>query len=120
MTPQVRLGAHTPGGLAPAIMAIVERGVGKRPELARALRGEIELALQESAAPVRILFDNGTVLVEDGEGSAPDVRIRGALSDLVSLMAAGRLSALAIVAQRRIKVRGRVGVARRLLAIIRI
>jgi len=36
--PQVRLGALLEGGLAPAIMAIVERGAQKRPALARSLR----------------------------------------------------------------------------------
>ena len=116
----MRLGAHEPGGLAPAIMAIVDRGVRERPALAHELRGEIELALVESASPVRISFQNGTVLVEDGACEAPDVRVQGALSDLVSLMAARRLSLLTSVAQRRIRVRGRVGIARKLLALIRI
>jgi len=130
--PQVRLGRHERGGLAPAILAIVDRGLRERPALARGLQGEIELALAESATPVRLLFANGSVLIEDGRCEAPDVRVQGSLSDLVSLMAAPALggvpspvrsrglSALAIVAQRRIKVQGRVGLARRLLAMIRI
>ena len=120
MPPSVQLGEHAPGGLAPAIMAIIDRGVRERPDLAEALHGEIELALTESAAPVRILFGNGTVLVEDGGAEAPDVRVQGTLSDLVSLMAARRVNLLATVVQCRIRVRVRVGAARRLLALIRI
>ncbi len=64
--PEVRLGALAEGGLAPAIMAIVERGVARRPEQARALRIEVELRMDESYPPVRIVFGEDLVLVEDG------------------------------------------------------
>jgi hypothetical protein len=33
------------GGLAPAIMPVVDRGVNPRPDLARELRAEIELTM---------------------------------------------------------------------------
>jgi hypothetical protein len=46
--PEVRLGALAQGGLAPAIMAIVERGVTRRPDRARALGIEVELRMEES------------------------------------------------------------------------
>lgn len=52
--PEVRLGALADGGLAPAIMAIVERGVTRRPEQARALMLKVELRMEERYPPVRI------------------------------------------------------------------
>ena len=52
----MRLGTLAEGGLAPAIMAIVDRGVTRRPEQARALRIEVELRMEESYLPVRIAF----------------------------------------------------------------
>jgi hypothetical protein len=129
--PEVRLGTLAEGGLAPAIMAIVERGVTRRPALAAALRAEIELALQEQC-PVRVVFGERLVLVEDGQAAAPDVRVEGTLTDLVSLMVApqwggmpvpiqarGR-SAFGMMALGRVRFRGRFGLARRFLAIIRI
>jgi hypothetical protein len=130
--PVVRLGSLAEGGLAPAIMAIVERGVRHRPALAGAFRAEIELRLEESCPPVRVVFGERLVLVEDGPASAPDVRVEGTLPDLVSLMVAptvgglpspiqarGR-AALGMVALRRVRFRGRPKLARRFLAIIRI
>ncbi len=47
-------------------MAIVERGVQRRPDQARALRLEVELQMEESYPPVRIVFGEDGVLVEDG------------------------------------------------------
>ena len=67
----MRLGALREGGLAPAIMAIVERGVQRRPAQARALRLEVELQMEESYPPVRIVFGEDGVLVEDGPAVAP-------------------------------------------------
>jgi hypothetical protein len=131
--PQVRLGTLLEGGLAPAIMAIVERGVRRRPGLANALRAEIELALDEEAyPPVRIVFGDRLVLVEDGPGVAPDIRIEGTLPNLISLMvtpllggvpnpidARGR-AALGKVALGHVRFEGRIGLVRRLLGILRI
>jgi hypothetical protein len=130
--PQVRLGALANGGLAPAIMAIVERGVRRRPVLASQIRAEVELALDEDYPPVRIVFGDRLVLVEDGHAIAPDLRIEGTLPDLISLMVApliggvpspiaarGR-AALGKVAVGRVRIEGRVGLMRRLLGLIRI
>ena len=69
-------------------MAIVERGVRARPEQARALRLEVELQMEESYPPVRIVFGEDEVLVEDGPAAAPGLRISGSLPDLVALMVA--------------------------------
>ncbi len=130
--PRVVLGHHAPGGLSPAILAIVERGARRRPALANALAAEIELAMLEQYPPVRIVFGNDRVLVEDGPGEAPDLRIEGALPDLVGLMVAPLLggvpspinargrAAWTMVAQRRVRVSGKIGLMRQFLRVIRL
>jgi hypothetical protein len=99
---------------------------------ARALRAEVELTIEDGYPPVRIVFGEVEVLVEDGPCSAPDLRIRGALPDLISLIVAplvggwpnpidarGR-AALHMLASRRVRVEGRLSLMRRLLAVIRV
>lgn len=130
--PEVRLGRLLEGGLAPAILAIVERGVRRRPALAATLQVEVELAVENGFPPVRIVFGEASVLVEDGPGVDPDLRVGGELADLISLLVAplaggvplpitprGR-SAVGMVVSGRIRVRGRIGLLRRLLGVIRI
>jgi hypothetical protein len=130
--PHVRLGAFQEGGIAPAIMAIVERGVRRRPALAHGLRAEVELNLEEGYPPVRIVFGDRLVLVEDASAVAPDLRIEGSLPDLISLMVTplwgglpnpinsrGR-AALGMVALGRVRIEGRLGLMRRLLAVVRV
>jgi len=75
-------------GLAPAILAIVERGVRRRPELAGSLQVEVELAVHGGYPPVRVLFEGRSVLVEDGPAVDPDLRVEGELADLISLLVA--------------------------------
>jgi hypothetical protein len=130
--PEVRLGALAEGGLAPAIMAIVERGVTRRPDRARALGIEVELRIDESYPPVRIVFGADEVLVEDGPAHAPALRISGALSDLVALLVAPLLggvpspidsrgrAALGMFASRRVRIQGGIGLMRTFLAVIRL
>jgi hypothetical protein len=128
-TPNVALGELVEGGLAPAIMAIVDRGVRRRPQLASGFECEVELAMT-GHPPVRISFGNPFVEVEDGPAPDPDLRINGALPDLVALMVAplvggvpnpinrrGR-AALGMVANGRIRVEGRLGLLRRFLELI--
>jgi hypothetical protein len=128
--PHVTLGVLADGGLAPVVMTVIERGVRRRPALASTLQAEIELHLGEDYPPVRIVFEERYVLVEDGPGTAPDLRIRGALADLVSLMvvplvaglpspinARGRAS-LGMVASGRVRIQGRLGLLRRFLRVI--
>jgi hypothetical protein len=130
--PEVRLGALMTGGLAPAILGIVDRGVRRRPVPARALRAEIELTIEDGYPPVRVVFAGDDVLVEDAHCEAPDLRIKGALPDLISLLVApavggwpnpmnarGR-AALGLVASRRVRVEGRLALMRRVLAVIRV
>jgi hypothetical protein len=113
-------------------MAIVERGVKQRPDQARALQIEVELRMEESYPPVRIVFDADGVLVEDGPGEAPALRISGALSDLVALLvtplvggvpspmnARGR-AALGMFASRRVRIQGGLGLMRSFLGVIRL
>jgi hypothetical protein len=128
--PEVRLGALTEGGLAPAIMAIVERGVTRRPDKARALGIEVELRMEEAYPPVRIVFEPQVVLVEDGPGQAPALRISGALPDLVALLVAPLLggvpnpadargrAALGMFASRRVRIEGQVGKMRGFLGVL--
>jgi hypothetical protein len=130
--PTVELGQVTKGGVAPAIMAIVDRGARSRPEQASALRAEIELNIAERYPPVRIVFDDGLVLVEDGSAVTPDLRVSGTLPDLVTLMVAplvggvpnpiaakGR-AALGLLALRRVRVDGPVTLMRQFLAVIQL
>jgi hypothetical protein len=131
-TPEVRLGQLAPGGLAPAILGIVDRGVRRRPVPARALRAEVELRIEDGYPPVRIVFGERYVLVEDRACTAPDLRVSGALPDLISLIVAplvggwpnpinarGR-AALQLLASRRVRVEGRLPLMRRLLTVIRV
>jgi hypothetical protein len=131
-TPKVELGEVTEGGVAPAIMAIVDRGATRRPELARGLSAEVELNFEEGYPPVRVVFADDGIRVEDGPAAEADLRVTGALPDLVSLMVAplvgglpnpmaakGR-AALGMVALRRVKVEGRLTLLRRFLGVIRI
>ena len=130
--PEVRLGDLRNGGLAPAVMAIIDRGVRRRPDLARSLNLEVELAFQEQHPPVRIMFGHEDVLVEDGPASRPDLRIDGQLGDHIALMVApvvgglpsvfdarGR-AALGLVVSRRVRISGNLGQLRRFLGVIHV
>lgn len=130
--PSVRLGSLTEGGLAPVILAIVERGVHRRPAIAARLRAEVELSTRGEFPPVRVVFGDTLVLVEDGHAVSPDLRVDGSLPDLISLMVAplvgglpspvrarGR-AALGMVVLRRVRIEGKLALMRRLLALIRV
>ncbi len=130
--PQVRLGALQEGGLAPALLAIAERGVRRRPALANGIHAEIQLDFEEDFPPVRIVFGERLVLVEDGPAVAPDLRVEGTLPDLISLMVTPLLgglpnpinprgrAALGLVAVGRVRVEGRIGLMRQLIRVIRV
>jgi hypothetical protein len=130
--PQVRLGQVQEGGIAPAILAIVERGVRRRPALANTILAEIEINLGDGYPPIRIVFGDRLVLVEDGPAVAPDLKVNGALPDLVSLMIAPTMAglpnpinprgraALGMVALGRVRIEGRLGLMRRFLSVIRV
>jgi hypothetical protein len=129
--PEVRLGQLRQGGIAPALAAIVERGVRRHPARAAAITAEIELQIAGAYPPIRIVFGDRLILVEDAPAVAPDLRIEAELADLVSLMVtptlgglpnpirAGGRDALRRVVYGHVKVDGRVGLMRRFLAVIR-
>jgi hypothetical protein len=113
-------------------MAIIDRGVRRRPDLARSLNVEVELSFQEQHPPVRIMFGKEGVLVEDGPASAPALRIEGQLGDHIALMVApvvgglpsvfdprGR-AALGMVVSRRVRIHGNLGLVRRFLGVIHV
>jgi hypothetical protein len=130
--PKIELGTLVEGGLAPAILAVVERGIHHRPRLAATIQAEIELSTGGDHPPVRIVFGRRLVLIEDGPGTNPDLRIVGSLPDLVSLMVAplvrgvpspmqakGR-AALGLVALGRVRFQGGFSLMRKFLALIRV
>ena len=129
--PRVILGHLEDGGIAPAVAAIVDRGVQRRPSQAAGLRCQVELQIIGPYPPVRITFGDVDVLVEDGSAEQPDVRVSGGLADLISLMetpllgglpsfmnARGR-AAIGRVALGKVRIEGRIGLMRRLLSIVR-
>ncbi len=131
-SPDVRLGATTDDGIAASIFALVDRGAGRRPDLAMEMRGRIELCFAEDLAPVRLVFEEGAVVVEDGACDEPDLRISGRLPHVVALTVAplvggvpnpatvrGR-SALAKVASGQVRVDGDRALGRRLLRLLAI
>jgi hypothetical protein len=131
-SPDVRLGTTTDDGIAASIFALVDRGAGRRPELAMEMSGRIELSFAEDLAPVRLVFEEGAVVVEDGACDEPDLRISGRLPHVVALTVAplvggvpnpatvrGR-SALAKVAGGQVRVEGDRALGRRLLRLLAI
>jgi hypothetical protein len=128
----VKLGRLVEGSVAPAIMAIVDRGVRQRPHLVGGFEAEIELDMGTRYPRVRIAFEDGTVLVEDADVEHPDLRIAGQLPDLVSLMVMPHVggipnpidprgrAALGLLAFRRVRVEGKLGLLRRFLGVIRL
>ena len=133
---QVRLGHVAANGISARMFGLIERGAAKRPRIAKALRGRVEIRFRENFAPVRVEFKAAGVLVEDGNGTTdgwdPDLVISGSLPDIVQLAAAplfggvprptnkrGR-TALARVAGRQVKIEGSPLLARRLLRLLEI
>ena len=113
-------------------MALIERGVRERPDEARALRLEVELQLEDIYPPIRIVFGDDGVLVEDGPALAPGLRISGTLPDLAAMMVAptvggvpspmnarGR-AAIGLFTSRRVRIQGRIGALRSFVSIIRL
>jgi hypothetical protein len=128
--PTVRLGATAHDGIAASIYALVERGISRRPQLGREIRGEVELRFEEDVAPVRMLFAEDAVTVEDGPAGDPDLVISGRLPHVVALTTAplvggvpnpiarrGR-AALGQVAAGRVRISGNRGLGRKLLRLL--
>lgn len=131
--PRVRLGYVAPNGISPSMCGLVELGKSKRPQIARDLRGNVELRFREDFAHVRMDFASDAILVEDAreqDGWKPALVISGSLPDIVKLTAAplfgglpklsdarGR-AALASMAGGKVKIEGSAVLARRLLKLL--
>lgn len=110
--------------------ALIERGVGRHPGLARGTSGRIVIRFRESYSPVRIEFNSRTIKVEDGDLRKPDVAITGSLPDIVALAAAPQLAgipnpvtgrgrtAIRMVASGQVQVSGDAALARRVLRLL--
>jgi hypothetical protein len=129
-TPGLRLGVTGQDGIAPTMFALLERGLRRRPELARAMRGLVELRWDEEIAPVRIAFEADEVVVEDGSWELPDLVIAGRLPHIVHLTTAPMLggvpnparahgrTALGHLRRGDIRVEGDRALGRKLLALL--
>jgi hypothetical protein len=121
-------------GVSPSIFGLIERGVGREPEVAGKMRGRIVFRFAEGFSPVRINFRPRSVVVEDGDSRKPDLVIAGSLPDIVHFATVptlrGRLHgvpdprrprgrrALRRLASGRIRVEGDNTLARRLLRLL--
>jgi ubiquinone biosynthesis protein UbiJ len=83
--PALRLGETTAEGIAATVYALLERGVARRPELAREMDGRVDLHFAEDIAPVRIAFAGTQITVEDGAWDDADFRVSGRLPHIVHL-----------------------------------
>ena len=130
--PAVTLGAVGARSVAATVLGLVERGVLLRPQLAGALDGHVRLVFAEDFADVRIACRPGHIEVLDCPGDAADLEVRASLPDLVVLVSAplaaglpnptdprGR-AALARLADGRVGLTGSLGLARRLLRVVKI
>ena len=127
-TPDVRLGQTVSNGIAPSMFALLDRGVQRRPDLARQLSGKVVIRFKEDIAPVRISFGQKVIRVEDGDLRSPDLTVSGSLPHVVQLTitpmirlgipdlrdSRGR-AALLRVASGRVRLGGDIGLARRML-----
>jgi hypothetical protein len=128
--PRVRLGRRSRDGVAPAFLALIERGLEARPEVAASLRGRAVFRFSEEIAPLRITFRARTVVVEDGDLRRPDLVMSGRMADIVNLTTVphwrglpnpvvrpGR-AALSTVLRGRVRVEGDRRLARGLLRLL--
>ncbi len=69
--------------MAPSILGLIERGVGRDPALAGQMRGRVVFRFAEDFSPLRITFRPKSVVVEDGDLRKPDLVIAGRLPDIV-------------------------------------
>jgi hypothetical protein len=128
--PALRLGETLEDGIAPTLYALLERGIRRRPEIAREMHGLVELRFAEDIAPIRISFEGDEVVVEDGEWEAPDLVVSGRLPHIVHLTTAPMLggvpnpvsrhgrAALARLSRGHVTVEGDRALGRRLLRLL--
>jgi hypothetical protein len=126
----LKLGSTTDEGIAATMYALLERGVGRHPELAREMRGLVELRFDEDIAPMRIAFERDEVVVEDGEWEEPDLVITGRLPHIVHLTTSPNVggvpnpatrhgrAALGRITRRHVEVAGDRALGRKLLRLL--
>jgi hypothetical protein len=124
---RARLGRLDPDGIAPAVLALVERGLERRPRAVAGLQGEVELRFHEGYAPVRLAFTEAEVIVEDGGAADPDLVITGSLPDIIHLAVVPSFGgvprswrALGALATGRVRLEGERALGPRLLALLRL
>jgi hypothetical protein len=69
----------------------VERGVERRPEVARAIRGRVPFRFAEEISPLAVSVGGEAIDVFDGDLSRPDLAVAGRLPDIVHLATAPTL-----------------------------
>ena len=110
--PRVRLGRMADDGVAPSILALLERGIQRRPEIAAQMRGRVVFRFAEDFSPLRISFKPKTVVLEDGDLRKPDLVIAGSMPDIVHLLTVPTLSGRLRGLPNPAKPRGREALAR--------
>lgn len=128
--PEVRLGRVHRQGLSPSMFGLIERGIIRRPAVARGVRGRVVFRFKEDFVPLRVSFGPELVVVEDGDLSDPDLVISGRLPDIIHFAASplrrglpdpisrrGR-RAIVSVASRRVRLSGDRGLALGVLALL--
>ena len=125
MPPSVVLGPLRPGGIAPSVFVLVERGAARRPQMAAATHGEAVLSFSEGYPPVAIHFGGDEIVVGEEPSEEPEVTIAGSLALISGLLVAPMFGgvprsrgALTALARGEIRITGRRSLARRLLAIM--
>ena len=131
VVPEVRLGKTVPTGVSPSMYGLLERGAMLRPEVARAIRGNVAFRFTDDGlAPLRVVFARQHMTVEDGDLHTPDVAIIGTLPDIIHFVATPQvrgipnparikgLVALARVARRRVRIEGDPALARSVLRLL--
>jgi hypothetical protein len=125
----VRLGPLADDTIAPTVLALVERGAARRPDLARELACSLVLRFEEGYPAVRVQFAGGEVTVSD-DSSPADVEIAGRLPDVVALItaplkagvpnpfAAGGRAALSRLARGHVEITGSRTLGRRILQVL--
>ncbi len=116
--------------VAATVYGLLDRGVNLRPGLARAMVGTVRITFAEGYAPVLIRFAGERIEIGDDAGGPVDLEVQAALTDFVLCVSAplaggvpkptsrtGR-AALARIADGRVDFTGRVGLGRRLLALM--
>lgn len=126
----MRLGKTAENGVAPSVFALLERGVGLRPDVAASMRGRVVFRFTEPFAPSRVNFGVRYITVEDGDLHKPDLAIIGSLPHIVHFVSTPLvrgipnparirgLAALARVARRKVRIEGDPALARDVLRLL--